>query len=66
MPDESLDAMSFRETVNNITAVLPDTLYQVIGHSDVERAVSLVGENVDKEGRALLPWTPAFAGVSGT
>jgi hypothetical protein len=62
MPNERLYTISFCEAWNEVIAVLPDTLDHIIGHSDVERAIPLVGENVNKEGHALSPWTPAFAG----
>jgi hypothetical protein len=41
---------------------LPDALYEVIGHSDVKRAVSLARKNIDKESHVGCPRPPLSRG----
>lgn len=52
--------------------MLPDALCDVAGNSNVQRAVSLTGENVDGRllhvhsiaiAKAVINWIPAYAGI---
>ena len=52
VPDEFLDLVTFRETVNKMISVIKDSLCKIGCHADVERAIALAGENVNAR---LLP-----------
>jgi hypothetical protein len=48
-PDERLYAIALGKTWNDLIAVLPDALHQIVGHPDVKRAVRFVCKDVNKE-----------------
>lgn len=50
---ETVDAVLARESFDNIVLVFPDALDEVTGDPDVERAVPLAREDVD---RGLAYW----------
>ena len=54
-----------REPAEAVRLVLGDTAIEIIGAADVERAVSLTGQDVDVESHRKKTWVPAFAGMSG-
>src|SRR5690349_2736920 len=55
-PDQHLYAVCFGEPVCEPFAMLPHPAHQIVGHADVQRAVSLTSKNVDIEGhRPSLP-----------
>jgi hypothetical protein len=55
--DESLRVELFREAVIQTLAVFPRAAGDVVCDADLERAVALVGQDVDVIG-LLLYWTP--------
>lgn len=63
--DQLLDAMSLRESVDEPFPVLPDTSYEIVGYTDVKRAVTPARKDVDVillgHGVAPTGW-PALAG----
>ena len=46
VPDESVKLVRARESFDEVVPVLPRSAHQVIGDSNVQRAVGLVGEEV--------------------
>src|ERR1700688_2475159 len=45
--DQTLEAVSLREPIEQTLPVLPDTSGKIAGDTDVERAVGTVGQDVD-------------------
>src|SRR6476659_9439089 len=62
VPDERLDTVSLRETGNEVAAVLPNALDQIIGHADIDRAVPLVRQHIDVERHTSWPLDPRLRG----
>ena len=63
--DESLDAIVFGEATNQPLAMLVNPSYEVVGYANIQRAVPMLGEYVDKErphaAKTMLNW---IAGTS--
>ena len=51
--NEHLYAISLRETGDEVIAVLPDALHQIVSHANVECTVRFTRKNINKESHEL-------------
>src|SRR5205823_2859765 len=65
IPNQELHAVVLCESRKNLLLVHPYPLDEIVGHSNVQCAVSPARKYVNEEAHCTWPWTPAFAGVSG-
>lgn len=47
VPDETVEVVTFGETFDELLLMRPDASWEIGGDSDVQRAVRLVGQDVD-------------------
>jgi len=65
--NEVLDAVSFGETIRNALFMLPNPLYQIGRHANIQSAVTLTCQDVHTKllAHCNLLWIPACAGMTG-
>src|ERR1051325_7835511 len=58
IPDQCLDVIALREPGKHPTPMHPNTLDQVVGRPNVERAISLTGKDIHVESHSRGPGSP--------
>src|SRR6185369_8298147 len=75
IPDEAMGSVLVGKALDHVVLVLPYAANKIVRHTDVERAVSAAGEDVDAilaihDGSTLVTatglqdWIPAYAGMT--
>ena len=47
VPDQHMNPIFLREPIDKVALVLPDALHKIRRHADIQRAISLAGEDID-------------------
>src|SRR5436305_4232453 len=64
-PNKLLHSILLGESGKHLILVHPNSLHEIIGHANIQGAVSLTRKDVHVKAHRAWPWMPAFAGMSG-